>query len=256
MATQSFNMLWNQKKLLIYLGLLALINISAKLIITNISNGAPFFSLFKIIHHHIGALPLWTAPLETMVVLCIANGITIFFTVSLLHHISDMMHDRPSSIRINFANGITKIKTIAWWTLLSSTIEIGTNFMIERASSHEIYIAGYLVIATLIIAWLLISFFIPPLIAIENQPLIALIKTSAFFSKETIVQIIGGECWFGLMIMLISTPFLLIWLLSSQPILNPIVPALGLFSAEILVKCWIATAHNIFKMILLQNKKQ
>lgn len=255
MATQSFTMLWYQKKLLIYLGLLALINIGFKLIVTNVSSGTPFFSLFKIIHHHIAALPLWIIPFETAVGLLFANSLTIFFTIALLHHIADIMQNKKSSIRESFIHTSTKINIILAWAILSSILEGLTNYFIENGYVREFALIEYLILAFFIIMWLLATFFVLPLIALRKQSLISTIKSSAEICRNMILLVMGGECWFGLMILLVATPFLFIWLLSNQPALNPIFPALGLVSAEILVKCWIATTHNIFKMVVLQSHK-
>lgn len=257
MATQSFSMLWYQKKFLIYLGSVALINIGLKIIAANLSNGAPFFSLFKLIHHHIATLPIWTEPLETLIGLFIANMLTMFFTIALLHHIHDSIEGFATSIRKHFINSLAKLKTICWWAALSSVLEIGMGSLIERASTIEQHAAsalGYIVLSAVILAWLLATYFVLPMIAIHHQSLPSLIRLSARISIDMIAKIIGGESWFGLMILLVATPFLLIWLIANQPSLNPLIPMLGLLSAEILVKCWIATAHSIFKMILLQSR--
>lgn len=255
MATQSFSMLWYQKKLLLYLGLLALINITVKLIMTNLSNGAPFFSLFKGIHHHVTMLPLWFAPIETLLVLYGANILTMFFTVALLHHIADSMKNIPTSIKGNFLITLAKIKIIAPWAAVASFFELLASTWIDHASTSELPLIGHLTISALTIAWLVITFFMLPLIAIHTESLGILIKKSALLSKNALFSIFGGECWFGLIILLVSMPFLIIWLLASQPALSPLLPALGLLVAEILVKCWIATAHSIFKMILLKNQE-
>jgi hypothetical protein len=161
-----------------------------------------------------------------------------------------MMHNTNSSVKANFFICIKKIRTIAHWAVLASIMEILTNFLIQYASGHR-YTIAYVGIALVIASWLLATFFVLPLMAVHHQNLIALIGVSARMCKEKIGAILGGECWFALMIMLVATPFFFVWLLVSQPSLNPLLPALGLLSAEILVKCWIATAHNIFKMVLL-----
>lgn len=258
MATQSFSMLWYQKIFMIYLGALAVLNICFKTIAANISNGAPFFSVFKIITHHRASLPLWTAPIETFIALLIANTLSMFFTIALLHHIYDSIKGLKNPLKDHFLKSIVKLKTICYWAVISTTLEIIMNKLVQRVTSIEHYIPsmlGYCILSATIIGWLLATYFILPLIAIHHQPLASLARLSGRISIDMVAKIIGGESWFGLMILLVSTPFLLVWLIVNQPSLNPLVPMLGLLSAEILVKCWIATAHSIFKMILLQSRE-
>lgn len=262
MATQSFSMLWYQKKFLIYLGSLALLNIAFKLIITNAHQGIPFFSIFGYVQNYIDAMPSWLQPVSALIALFIGNSLTIFFTVSLLHHIADTMENRESSVRANFSNSFSKMHAILGWAAISSTLEEIASFSIDKASSidHSMHAFASTVIIFVLWAaiscWLLATFFVLPLLAVKNESLFAMVRSSISISRQSIALIVGGECWFVLIIVLVATPFLLIWLLAQQPIINPTFFVLGLLCAEIIVKCWVATAHSVFKMILYRTHQE
>lgn len=261
MATQSFSMLWYQKKFLIYLGSLALINIIFKLIATNAHHGIPFFSVFGHMQNYLNTLPSWLEPLSSLVVLFIGNFLTIFFTVSLLHHIADTMENKESSIRANFKNSFSTLHTLTLWTCITTLLEQAATIVIDKTASIDhsanAPISALIIFAlwAAIVFWLLATFFVLPLLAINKDSLLTTLYTSANISRRSVALIAGGECWFLLIIMLVSTPFLFIWLLAQQPIVNPTFFVLGLLCAEILVRCWVATVHSIFKMILLQHQK-
>jgi hypothetical protein len=261
MATQSFSMLWYQKKFLVYLGSLALINISFKLLVSNAQTGIPFFSLFGHMQNYLASLPLWLQPIVSLLALLINNSLTIFFTVALLHHIADTMRNQESSIKANFGHAIAKLNLIISWAMLSTVLEQAASYLIDKAASMDhssnplISMLMILVLLATITFWLLATFFVLPLLATEQGSLLHIIRSGASTSWQSISLIAGGEYWFLLIIVLVSTPFLLIWLMAQHPIINPTLFVLGLLCAEIIVKCWIATAHSIFKMMLLQNQK-
>lgn len=252
-ATQSFSMLWHQKKLLAYLAIVSLIMIIVKIITLNSANGVPFFKLFKIIDLHIAALPSWLFPFEIFVPLFLINLLTNFFTISLLHHIASSMNGIESTIKANILNSKAHVRLIAFWTLLSTIFETVIESSIIPFSKHEYAALLYLLLAGAVALWFAATFFMLPLIALHNQSIIDLLKLSATMCKTMIFKIIGGEAWFGLMIILVNTPFFIILLIVRQPIVNPVITGLGLIIAEIAVKCWIATAHNIFKVMLMQS---
>jgi len=251
-ATQSMSMIWQQKALLIYMGIPAAINIIIRLILHNAQTPLTPFHLTSLLAQLFAALPQWAHKIGLFLLFMVTAMITTYFTVALIYRVALRMQDIVINFRQSMAACIDKLGIIALWAFPLALIEFVINSLLEASLKNTIAISVKWSILFLLCFWLLYTFFVLPIIALKQMPFFATLKLSGTITRHSLVEIIGGECWFILTICLVAVPFLAIELATKNMAFNPALVFLGLFVSEFALKCWLTTAHALFKTMLYQ----
>jgi hypothetical protein len=77
-------------------------------------------------------------------------------------------------------------------------------------TGHVFYILGLIIAVVLAGCWSLLTFFVLPVIAVHDVPIWRAIKTSYKMVADLVVEIIGAECWFGVISLLVFIPLSII----------------------------------------------
>jgi len=252
-ATQSFSMLWQQKKLLVYLGIPAGLNIILRLLLHNTGTPLKSFKLASVLYQIFLSFPLWAHKVGLFVLFLATTMITTFFTVALIYRIAQTIQGVSVTFWQSFTACWPKRNIIALWALPLALIDFLINSMLDSTLLTNFSLSATCILLIGLILWFLYTFFVLQLIALNNMPFGVTVQRSGMITKHTIVEIIGVECWFTLTIILVTIPFLVMELLFKNIPVNPILVFLGLFISEFMLKCWLTTAHIIAKTMLYQS---
>jgi len=228
LAANSFLLLWHHKKLLIYLLVPVLLNLSFGIysaydfVYALIARGAPsdFFLVIKAMSKAIVA---------DLGIACLS-----VHTYTLLEH-------QTSSIRATLHTVAYRAPIIMTWSFITGTIIyislIGLHMMqifcenagfVMHIKSLDMMLNPAIVLQMLLgIIWIVVVFFMIQILAIEEFSIVESFQTSWALSRALILEIIGGEFWIGLIWFLSILPFMIIFekpmayhLFTNKPILD------------------------------------
>lgn len=240
MATQSFSMIWYQKKLLFYFGIPAFITFFVRLLFQQES----FKNFYQLMPSIVRVLA-FMAP----------AAITTFFTVALIYHAAKIMNGQQSTIKQSLYQCFGKLSDIFAWMLPSICVQL----LIAYVAVYEGPFFGLIALGIfmLLLLWGLYTFFVLPLITFKKQSLLASIKDSTKMAKESLPEIMGGEFWFILVVMLTAAPLIIYGVATARHAFDPIFNFIVIFTSEIIINACISTAHTIFKtMLYLEQAKK
>ena len=179
--------------------------------------------------------------------------LTFFITIFFQTGIIAIVHGRLNNQDLSFGDGMRKafdkIGKIALWSLVAATVGV-----ILKTISDRSKILGKIVIAILGAAWGILTFFIAPIIIIEDLSIKESLKKSASTIKsvwgETMIINIGVGFYFG-MLFLAGIVIFIATLFTANAIII-ITSAIVLF-VYLVVLCVISsTLSVIFKVILYE----
>lgn len=237
MATQSFTMLWQQKQLLLYLALPIAFDFVINSLLYCAQNSIPHAPLIA----------------QVVVAFCVTIPL-VYLTAALLHHTAHIMQGETTT----FSESVTAIKEkfapIATWICLMILTELAITMLplliaqIPYTGWLNVGISIILVLA--LAAWLFYSFFVLPLIVFNDYTFIDTLKQSGRMVYTFWVQILAGEAWFGIVILIITIPLMLIMAAPTS-----VTCSLGIvvFICRLIARWAILTAHAIFKVILYKE---
>ena len=266
MATQSFSMLWYEKKLLLYFGIPSLISLVLKVLAYNavaipLDSPAELLYFTKKLLNSFLTIPEWEKFLAVASIHLANLAFMTFFSATLIHHLGHIMQGEKTGFKENLEKMYAKLWPIISWTLIFLIVEL----IILRASESSSFLL-LLLTAFATIAVFLYAFFALVLIVFKDKPLLILIAQSGSITKEFLQEILGGTFWFGLVFLMISAPAYILWwvlaptMLQNFMILHPmkyqIFMFIGIFTTEIILRCVISTAFIIFKVMLYQLWRQ
>ena len=240
MATQSFSMIWYQKKLLLYFGVPAFITFFVRLLFQQDS--------FKTFYQS------WPSIIRVLAFMSPA-AITTFFTVALIYHAAKTMHNQQTTIKQSLSHCFAKLSSILAWMLPS----VGVQLLIAYIAVYEGPLFGLIALCIIIslLLWGLYTFFVLPLITFKDQSLFENIGESAKIAKQSIPEIMGGELWFIIVVMLTAAPLIMYGIATARHAFDPTFNFIVIFTSEIIINACIATAHTIFKtMLYLEHAKK
>ncbi len=253
-ACQSFSMLWHQKKLLLYFGLPALIGLFARFLMHNfLSMPLPFMQYVQIIYKHLLEIPHLGRFLMAFGWIFLTSIFLTFFAVALIYHANQIMKGQKVTIGKSLCSSLPKINLIILWALQSTVVDFLITLIlanIDKITERYLHIIIALLIIFLLVAWFLYTFFVLTLITLKNDSFLRILQTSGIITKSLWAEILGGEFWFFLVILLCFTPIFLLWLLGSHLSINPLFVFASLFTSEIILRAFISTAHTLFKLML------
>jgi len=254
-ASNSFNLLWKNKKLILYLGIPIFAKSILDIIIYNL-NAAP--EGFKVPFLHQSSIVFlvkitesysWTGYLALTIINLIFLSILTIESVALTDHTYKIMKNKKIGFRQTFIECANKFKTAIVWAIVTF-IPISINFVATNIFSN-IFIIRWLIV-TLFITWSAITVFVIQAITIENLDLLKSIKKSFFTMKNIVIEFLGAIFWIGLIGLLTLLPFLILESLKIQYVQTVLI-----FSYIIMLtlSCIIPTVYTITKTLLFLEAK-
>lgn len=173
--------------------------------------------------------------------------IVIFFNVGLITCANIRMNGGDPTFSDGISNAIRHLPRIVAWALISATV--GVILSVIRDKSNVI---GQFISSLLGVAWTLLTFFVIPVMILEEKGVIDSIKESAVLFRrtwgETVVGQGGITLIFGLIALLGLVPVFIVLLLGNGPL---IVTTIGLYLLLIVILAVIGSAlQGIFNTAL------
>lgn len=257
-SSKSFSLIWNHKKLLVYLGIPVLLGTLAEILAYNIQpDSASICACFSQKDAIARILRLGTSHSFFHYILIIFVSffylaIVTFQSIALTNHTYTICKKEKKGIKEIIKSCIPKIKTAIIWTIFT-LIPIVTFHMINAQIEKNNSIFSQLFYAIIIFAiftiWSLITAFVIQTITIENANIKLAIKKSISAIKKLFFQYLGVIFWIGLIALLSATPFL---------ILERFINTIYILSIPLIliIYCVISSAYVISKTLLyLEFKK-
>jgi hypothetical protein len=132
--------------------------------------------------------------------------VVIFFNVGLVFCAGEIFNGRPATFGEGMRLAASRLGSILFYALIASTVG-----MILRMISERSGMLGRIVVSIVGMAWTLVTYFVVPVMAIENKNPIAAIKESGAMLRKTwgenIVANGGIHLFFGMIMLLALIPF-------------------------------------------------
>lgn len=258
-AVDSFNIIWKNKIILLYLAIPTALSVLFFLGFYNImlfdtkivreEHTGILSGFIEIIEHCIYA-PSWFHYLVKMAFLYAILFITIVCDGALIWHTKQLLEKKDITLLASLHHSIAHYGIMSVWAVISM-IEIIIQQKRTELLAHNYYwfiSPIYLMSFLLTIGWALLTFFVVQIIICERYTnIIEVIIKSGMHAKNLFFIIIGGELWFGLITLcIISIPALVI----TSHSLSPFPLILSIITLILGVKSVLATAQTLFKTII------
>lgn len=181
---------------------------------------------------------------------------SIFIATFFNAGIVTIVHARINGQDLSFGDGVKNsfknIGKIFVWSLISSTVGIVLRIIFDRSK-----LLGKIIIAILGATWGVITFFIVPVLILENKSPFASIKESAVAFKrtwgETLIMNFSMGLFFGIIIIALFILYFASWFTMNFYI---IAAASVVFIASLVIVSVISsTLNTIFKVVLYEYAK-
>lgn len=202
-ASDSFLFLWQHKKLLLYLLIPVVLNL-----LLGIYSAYDFVYAFIVRGAPTALFPL---------IIAMSKAIIADFGIACLAvHTLLILRDRGSSVRATIRTVIHRAPLIIAWSLIAGAlIYVALTILHVISMPFEnmplvLFLISALEVA-LGIVWLIDVFYMIQILAIEELSLIESFHLSRKLARVTLLEILGGEFWIGLMYGLGTLPFMLLF---------------------------------------------
>ena len=178
--------------------------------------------------------------------------VVIFFNTALVSCVNARLQGQEMSVSEGISNALRHIPAILGWALISATIGIILHLIRERGG-----IIGQIASALVGGAWGLVTFFVVPVLVLENKGVFEAVKESTSLIRRTWGETIIGSGSIFLVFMVIGVIGFL-GVLATMVLGSPIVfgIALVLFIALVIVLAIVASAmQGIFVTALYSYAK-
>ncbi|MBT3828099.1 hypothetical protein HOL34_00340 [bacterium] len=164
------------------------------------------------------------AALAIFVSALVINVTNSFFSVAQVQSTVDLLNGKQTSFTRSLGQAFSRLGTIIVWSLIATIVGIVIN-NIRSKNSQSSVIAQFLrsiLAKILVLAWQFSTYFVIPIITLENISIVKTIESSYTMMKKTFGNVIGAQASFGLVSFLATTviggPLALIaWALFSWP---------------------------------------
>jgi len=251
-GSNSFQLLWKNKKLIIYLGIPVFIKSIIDLITYNLYidptalkiplfQKKPVLMLIKMTESYSWGKYIL---LQSISFLCLI--LLLLGSILLTCHVSKIIQNSIISIKETVKACRTKIPRAILWAII-----VFIPLLLQNYSNNK---AHYLVILAFSI-WSILTAFVIQALSLDNTTIIQALKKSVLTVRSLFTQYIGAIFWIGLVTVLSITPFLIldkyIYLKYNSQILSILS-----YSVATLVSCIIPTAYTIAKTLLYTRYKK
>jgi hypothetical protein len=159
--------------------------------------------------------------------------IVIFFNSGLVACAHESLSGRPTSFASGIDHAVRKLPAIFGWALIAATVGIILNIISERVG-----IVGKLIVALFGAAWNIVTYFVIPIIVVEQGSPVQAVKKSAGMLRKTWGENLIGQGGMGLVhTVLAFAPVIPLGILAFTGML-PLLLAVGALS----VVYWLALA--------------
>lgn len=248
---KGFSLLWDNKKLLIYLGTPMLIGITIELITYLLSHLAPTESniVMRGIMVQLFESFGWSKNIGLFFTQIIKLSVTVCAASALIYHVNKITKQQPTNIKESIWSVWPKIKIISLWSALSTAAFLFINYFddITLASQGTPCLINAIIFSIVIrIIWSLVTLFVVQTIVFEQHSLVNIIKQSWEITKKMFPEYLGAIFWLGLISILAFLPFGIIKIKSQFVIVIS-------YIAITLLLIAIASVHTMIKTLLYQR---
>jgi len=263
LASDSFLLLWNNKKLLLYL--LGLVGIYF-LVQTVLSNmpllGIPGDELSLIVtlqglHYTIFELSRWFYSFAILLATFFYAFLLTFFNVALIKHTAAILHGATSvSVRKMLRESASEWKKILFWALIFTIISYGLHTIAYSAGflSYGLSSISLSIVSFIALLWLLATYVVLPLIALQKYNVFAAIIRSMTIVRAIFVELLGAQFWIFLVLVLCFAPLMILMQIFGD---KGILGLIHIFVSWILILLGyvILTVQMILKVLLYEKGK-
>lgn len=218
-ASHSFAMLYAHPKLLIYLGFAVVLYFFAQILVYNmpmIGFAGDELTLFLGMHgiqYSFIEFTQWLHQGLLIIITFIYSFIITFLNVCLIRHTLALIYEdaERARVRVVLRKSWSAVNRIFVWSVLFTVMSLVLRITaLSTSASHVAYVIGFVLTPALAASWSLLTFFVLPIIAVHDVSIWCAIKTSYKMVIVLVVEIIGAECWFGVISLLIFIPLSII----------------------------------------------
>ena len=255
-AYSSFGILWENKKLLIYLGIPILAGALVETLAYNLQVGACCVgvslsqkdAIARILR--IASSYNWLRYINIILLYFLYLAILTFENIALTYHTRKIKKQEPVSIRKTFAACFPKLKIALLWTsciLIPIVTFYILNTHIQKTSSVFLQFFYASALFAVFASWSLITAFVVQIIALENMEIIDAIRKSFYTIKQIFFEYLGALFWIALISALSAIPYIILaeYLHNIYLISIPLVLA---------TYCFITSAYTVSKALLYTEK--
>ena len=215
MASNSFAMLWFHPKLLIYLGFAAIIYFFAQILVYNMpmpgfaGDELTIFIGMQSLQYSLIEFTHWIYNGLLLIVTFAYVFIITFLHVCLIRHVLAILYEDPerARIRVVLSRSWAALGRIVVWSVIFTAISLMLRIIaVSTYASKTTFSLGLIVVVMLVGCWSLLTFFVLPIIAVHNISIWRAIRTSYTMVKSLFIEIVGAECWIGLIALLVFMP--------------------------------------------------
>jgi len=255
-ASKSFNLVMNNKKLLLYLGVPILAGSLIEILAYNTSMGrlslgmsfSPKETIVRLLKGT--ATQNWFLFISILGIYFLYLAIVTFQSIALTHHTTILSKGANIGLFKNIKACTPKLKkSLVWSTFV--LIPIITFYMLKTymyTLDKGILQSSYLfIIFFLFVSWSLITSYVIQVTTIEEVSILQAIKISFYAIKKTLFEYLGNMFWLCLIAFLSIIPFI---------ILEQYIKTVYYLPAILLLSCFISTTYTISKTLLYQHFKK
>ncbi|HWQ66121.1 MAG TPA: DUF6159 family protein [Methanospirillum sp.] len=173
--------------------------------------------------------------------------VVIFFNTALMSCANIRLSGGDPTVSDGFSSAFSHLRQILIWALISATVGVILQILNDKQNA-----VGRLIISLLGTAWSLLTFFVLPILILEDKDVISALKDSAILFKRTWGETVVGQGGISLIFVIIAIiaaiPVVLVALTGIGALL---IPVIGLYLILLVVLGVVAGAmQGIFTTAL------
>jgi hypothetical protein len=224
-ASHSFAMLYEHPKLLVYLSVAAVLYFFAQVLVYNVplvgfaGDELTLFIGMQGIQYSFIEFTQWLHQGFLITITFIYSFIITFLHVCLIRHVLALIYEdaERARVRVVLSKSWSAINRILVWSMLFTVMSLVLRIIaLSTYTNHVAYFFGLVIATVLAACWSLLTFFVLPIIAVHDVSIWRAIQTSYKMVLALVIEIIGAECWFGVISLLIFIPLAIMSHVFSQ----------------------------------------
>ena len=125
--------------------------------------------------------------------------VVIFFNTALISCVNDKLNGRPVSVAGGLSNSVRHLPGIIGWAIVAATVGLILNLLEERAG-----FIGDIILAIIGGVWSLVTYFVVPVLILEDKGVIDSFKESVSLIRKTWGESIVGSAGMAVVFVLIG----------------------------------------------------
>lgn len=259
-ADRSFNMIWQNKFLLVYLAVPFVLTRLLQFIVYQFYFGNPTLQLSVFVQSKMIQLHenhTWVEMIGVGLFILVDTLLIVASMVALSYHVAHLIKHESVTIGQSYRRCYEKLSTIIQWTLIS-VIPVFMGQFIERSSINKDSFSYFVLIvlyAFFAATWALLTMFVVQGIAFSRMSIILLIKESIITLKHEFMALIGGILWVLLIMFIVALPYVIAgsFLVPVESILHIFVKAY--FVIVMIISSTVFCVLRVFLYLHYRQKK-